>query len=97
MLDIPKRNKTKVHRKSLTINDLRRGAARRAKSLIVNDLSVRFKAGIVPKKPRQGRENLDGVVSERGSFCNAQLSPLPLYGGYQTSALRNFYSYFVFR
>ena len=55
---------TKPSRKSLVFNDLRRGAARRAKSLIVNDLSVRFKAGIVPKKPRQGRENLDGVVSE---------------------------------
>ena len=50
MLDIPKRNKAKVHRKSLTINDLRRGAARRAKSLVPSDLQRRAEANFVPSQ-----------------------------------------------
>jgi hypothetical protein len=46
---------TKPSRKLLVLNDLRAGAARRRKSLIVNDLRMRLKAGIVPKKPAEGK------------------------------------------
>jgi hypothetical protein len=50
LLDISNETKPKVHRKSLTINDLRRGAARRAKSLVPSDLRSLRGADFVPTR-----------------------------------------------